>query len=250
VTRPNVARIWNLPCGGKDHFSIDRQSAAAFLHEMPSLPEATRAYQAAGVSLPRTTFQQVDVGTPVYSLSQLEPGDLIFTAGSDGTPFSGGPGCEIRINPSVCPAQMPVSGPSVNAAGVVDAGLSRWQKCVAARVILYAVSQLGKPYEWGATGPDAFDCSGLAMMAYRAAGIGIPRTNEEQWAAGPLVRPGQEEPGDLVFFAGSDGTAREPGHVGIVLGGGLMIDAPYTGADVRVDEIAGAVGFTRPAAAG
>lgn len=174
----------------------------------------------------------------------------MFFTGADGTPFSGGPGCEIGINPSVCPAQMPESGPSVNAAGVVDAGLSRWQKCVAARVILYAASQLRKPYEWGATGPDAFDCSGLAMMAYRAAGIGIPRTSEEQRAAGPYVPAGQEEPGDLVFFAGSDGTAQKPGHVGIVLGGGLMVDAPYTGADVRVDEIAGAVGFTRPAAAG
>ena len=102
----------------------------------------------------------------------------------------------------------------------------------------------------GAAGPDAFDRSGLTMMAYRAAGITVPRTSQEQWAAGPSVPPGQEKPGDLVFFAGSDGTAREPGHVGIVLGGGLMIDAPYAGADVRVDEMAGAVGFARPAAAG
>jgi cell wall-associated NlpC family hydrolase len=207
------------------------------------------AYRAAGITIPRTSQQQWAHG-PQIPASQAQPGDLVFFAGSDGTPFSGGPDCEIRINPSVCPAQMPESGPSVNTAGVVDAGLSQWQKCVAARVILYAASQLGKPYEWGATGPDSFDCSGLAMMAYRAAGVGIPRTSEEQWAAGPLVRPGQEEPGDLVFFAGSDGTAQEPGHVGIVLGGGMMIDAPYTGADVRVDEIAGAVGFTRPAAAG
>jgi len=143
---------------------------------------------------------------------------------------------------------MAVSGPSANAAGVVDAGLSRWQKCVAARVILFAASQLGKPYEWGATGPDAFDCSGLTMMAYRSAGIAIPRTSQQQWAAGPYVPPGQEQPGDLVFFPGSDGTAQAPGHVGVVLGGGLMIDAPYTGAPVRVDVIAGEVGFTRPAA--
>jgi cell wall-associated NlpC family hydrolase len=210
---------------------------------------AMMAYRAAGITIPRTSQQQWAFG-PRVPASQARPGDLVFFAGSDGTRFSGGPGCKIRINPSVCPAQMPESSPSVNAAGVVDAGLSRWQKCVAARVILYAASQLGKPYEWGATGPDSFDCSGLAMMAYRAAGIGIPRTSEEQWAAGPFVPPGQEEPGDLVFFAGSDGTAQEPGHVGIVLGGGLMIDAPHTGADVRVDEIAGTVGFTRPAAAG
>ena len=129
----------------------------------------------------------------------------------------------------------------------MDVGLSRWQTCAAARVILFAASQLGKPYEWGATGPDAFDCSGLSMMAYRSAGIAVPRTSQQQWAAGPYVPLGRERPGDLVYFAGSDGTAHAPGHVGVVLGGGLMIDAPYTGAPVRVDTIVGEVGFTRPA---
>ncbi|MFI5068099.1 MAG: NlpC/P60 family protein [Streptosporangiales bacterium] len=207
------------------------------------------AYAAGGIHIARTTYQWQQDG-PQIPLSQVQPGDLLFSAGSDGTPFSGGADCQVAINPSVCPAQMAESGPTVNVAGVVDAGLTAWQRCAAARVVLYAASQLGKPYAWGAAGPDAFDCSGLAMMAYRAAGISIPRTSQEQWAAGPYVPPGQEEPGDLVYFAGSDGTDQDPGHVGIVLGGGLMIDAPYTGADVRVDEIAGAVGFTRPAAAG
>jgi cell wall-associated NlpC family hydrolase len=59
--------------------------------------------------------------------------------------------------------------------------------------------------------PDAFDCSALTMMAYRSAGIAIPRTSQEQWAAGPYVPPGQEKPGDLVLFPGSDGTAQAPG---------------------------------------
>ena len=183
------------------------------------------AYASAGIRIARTTFGWRQDG-PQVPLTQIQPGDLLFSAGADGTAFSRGTGCKITINPSVCPAQMAPSAPSVNAAGVMDAGLSAWQRCVAARVILFAASELGKPYEWGATGPDAFDCSGLTMMAYRAAGIGIPRTSQEQWAAGPYVPPGQEEPGDLVFFAGSDGTAQAPGHVGIVLGGGLMIDAP------------------------
>jgi cell wall-associated NlpC family hydrolase len=75
----------------------------------------------------------------------------------------------------------------------------------------------------------------------------VSRSGEFQLSA-VNVRPGQEEPGDLVFFPGSDGTVQAPGHVGIVMGGGLMIDAPYTGAVVRVDPIAGEVGFTRPAA--
>jgi cell wall-associated NlpC family hydrolase len=177
---------------------------------------------------------------------------IAYTEQQIGKPyiFSAGPDGEMTINPSVCPAQMPESGSSVGATGVVDAGLTAWQRCVAARVIAFAASELGKPYSWGATGPDAFDCSGLVMMAYRAAGVGIPRTSQEQWAADPSVPPGQEQPGDLVFFAGADGTDQAPGHVGVVLGGGLMIDAPFTGADVRVDVIAGAVGFTRPAAAG
>jgi peptidoglycan DL-endopeptidase CwlO len=112
----------------------------------------------------------------------------------------------------------------------------------------YAEQQLGKPYLWGGTGPDAFDCSGLVMMAYRAAGIDIPRTSEEQWAWGPRVKPSQVQPGDLVFFAGSDGTRTSPGHVGLVIGGGLMIEAYATGYPIRIAPYAGRdpVGFTRP----
>jgi cell wall-associated NlpC family hydrolase len=119
----------------------------------------------------------------------------------------------------------------------------------AGKVIAYAEAQLGKPYLWGATGPGAFDCSGLAMMAYRAARITIPRTSQQQWAYGPQIPASQAQPGDLVFFAGSDGTITAPGHVGIVTGNGTMIDAPYTGQVVREESFSGStdlVGFTRP----
>jgi peptidoglycan DL-endopeptidase CwlO len=117
-----------------------------------------------------------------------------------------------------------------------------------ATVIAYAREQLGKPYLWGGTGPDAFDCSGLVMMAYRAAGIDIPRTSQEQWAWGPRVKASQVQPGDLVFFAGADGTRTSPGHVGLVIGGGLMIEAYATGFPIRIApyKYRDPVGFTRP----
>jgi len=124
-----------------------------------------------------------------------------------------------------------------------------------ATVIAFARRQIGKPYLWGGTGPDAFDCSGLMMMAYRAAGIDIPRTAELQWLWGPRVPPGHVEPGDLVFFAGSDGTTTSPGHVGLVIGHNLMIEAYATGFPIRISAFGNSkaaagdtnpVGFTRP----
>jgi cell wall-associated NlpC family hydrolase len=118
----------------------------------------------------------------------------------------------------------------------------------AATAIGYAGQQVGKPYLWGGAGPDAFDCSGLVMMAYRAAGIDIPRTSQQQWTWGPRVNASQVRPGDLVFFAGSDGTPTSPGHVGLVIGGGLMIEAYAAGYPIRVAPYGGRdpIGFTRP----
>jgi cell wall-associated NlpC family hydrolase len=104
----------------------------------------------------------------------------------------------------------------------------------AGKVLAYAEAQLGKPYQWGGTGPDAFDCSGLAMMAYRAAGVTIPRTSQAQWQFGMRIPPPAAQPGDLVFFAGSDGTPQAPGHVGIVIGNGKMIEAYATGYPIRI----------------
>jgi peptidoglycan DL-endopeptidase CwlO len=165
--------------------------------------------------------------------------------------FSLSPAGLPMIGSRVCPVQSGAVDAARTATGVLGAGLDFYQRCVAENVILYAANQLGKPYQWGATGPDSFDCSGLTMMAYRYAGVYIPRTSQEQWLFGPRVSQSDVEPGDLVFFAGSDGTMIAPGHVGIVIGHGLMIDAPYTGVDVRIEPYADTpdlVGFTRPAA--
>jgi peptidoglycan DL-endopeptidase CwlO len=127
----------------------------------------------------------------------------------------------------------------------------------AGKILAYAEAQLGKPYLFGEAGPDAFDCSGLAMMAYRAAGIAIPRTSQAQWDWGRQVPASQVQPGDLVFFAGADGTPAAPGHVGIVLNPAArtMINAYTTASPVEEDTyglpdskggLSPVVGFTRP----
>jgi peptidoglycan DL-endopeptidase CwlO len=143
-------------------------------------------------------------------------------------------------------AQCLASGSAGSTGGGPGSGLIPNQ--AVATVIAFARAQLGKPYLWGGTGPDAFDCSGLVMMAYRAAGIDIPRTSQAQWVWGPRIPPGHEKPGDLIFFAGADGTTTSPGHVGLVIGHGLMIEAYATGFPIRVAPYAGrgAVGFIRP----
>jgi cell wall-associated NlpC family hydrolase len=141
-----------------------------------------------------------------------------------------------------------VSPVTLDAAPSCVGGTGKAPNAIVAAVIAYAEQQLGKPYQWGATGPDAFDCSGLVMSAYRAAGIMIPRTSQVQWTWGPHISASQVEPGDLVFFAGSDGTVLSPGHVGLVIGGGKMIEAYATGFPIRIAPYGGrqAVGFTRP----
>jgi peptidoglycan DL-endopeptidase CwlO len=105
---------------------------------------------------------------------------------------------------------------------------------IVGQAVSYAEAQLGKPYLFGGTGPAAFDCSGLVMMAYRAAGVNIPRTSQQQWLQLPHVPAPAVVPGDLVFFAGSDGTPTAPGHVGLVIGKNTMIEAYATGTPVRV----------------
>lgn len=114
--------------------------------------------------------------------------------------------------------------------------------------VSYAKSQLGVPYEWGGeTAGKGFDCSGLLQAAWKNAGVNIPRTTYDQFRAGTAVPPAQLEPGDAVFFKGSDsktvGGKVLPGHVGIYLGGGKVIEAPHTGTDVQVTSLAGHADF-------
>jgi cell wall-associated NlpC family hydrolase len=110
----------------------------------------------------------------------------------------------------------------------------------AAEAVSYALAQIGTPYRWGGETPGVgFDCSGLTQAAYSAAGIAIPRTSEAQWSALPHVALDDIEPGDLVFFEPGEFIPGLPGHVGIYIGNDEMVDAPHTGADVRIENLAG-----------
>jgi cell wall-associated NlpC family hydrolase len=112
------------------------------------------------------------------------------------------------------------------------------------KAVAFAYAQLGKPYVWGATGPGSYDCSGLAQAAWAAAGVSIPRTTYDQWAALPHVATSAIQPGDLLYFDGI-------GHVAIYVGNNYIIDAPQTGLDVQKVPLSGwyastLVGAARP----
>ncbi|MFF9777673.1 NlpC/P60 family protein [Streptomyces sp. NPDC013978] len=101
----------------------------------------------------------------------------------------------------------------------------------AAAAVAAARSALGKPYIWGSTGPDGFDCSGLMVWSYGQAGVGLPRTSQAQRYAGTQVPLSQAQPGDLVTYR------LDASHVGMYVGNGQVIHAPYPGAPVRYDPV-------------
>ncbi|MFI0088822.1 C40 family peptidase [Streptomyces bobili] len=101
----------------------------------------------------------------------------------------------------------------------------------AEKALAFARAQIGKPYVWGATGPDSYDCSGLTQAAWKAAGVTLPRVTYDQVNAGTTVSLSSAQPGDLVFFY-ADVT-----HVGIYIGNGMMIHAPKPGTYVREESI-------------
>ncbi|WP_079045091.1 MULTISPECIES: C40 family peptidase [unclassified Streptomyces] len=124
--------------------------------------------------------------------------------------------------------------------GVLDG--RRTPSRAGAEALRFAVGQIGKPYEWGAEGPEAYDCSGLTQRAWAAAGREVPRTSQEQWAELPRVPLTELRPGDLVvYFPGAT-------HVALYLGEGLVVQAPRPGGRVKVSPIAAnpLLGAVRP----
>jgi cell wall-associated NlpC family hydrolase len=122
---------------------------------------------------------------------------------------------------------------SVGLTGILPAPNAEAQKAVDA-----ALSVRGAPYVWAAAGPTQFDCSGLTMWAWGKAGVTLGHfTGTQQSQTTPIKSPDEPRPGDLVFFTSPGESVA--GHVGMCLGNGQMVDAPHTGAVVRVEPIAG-----------
>ncbi|MEH0986443.1 C40 family peptidase [Micromonospora sp. CPCC 205556] len=138
-----------------------------------------------------------------------------------------------RLQASMPKTSVSVAGcPTVN--GVVSSA--------ARKAIQTACAQVGKPYVWGADGPSSFDCSGLTQYAYKAAGIYLTHHTGAQWNEGRAVSRSEARPGDLVFFFS------DLHHVGLYLGGNLMVHAPRTGKPVQTQNInyMPVAGFRRP----
>ena len=153
-------------------------------------------------------------------------------------------------------AESPVTSPPSPGAGYsyggwpsaysLAQGASAAQGNIAAN---WALTQIGKPYVWGGAGPYSYDCSGLTMDAWAQAGVNLLHWTGYQWPSGPHIPLDQLRRGDLVFYATDTSDPATIHHVGIYIGNGEMVDAPYTGVDVRIDSIywPGLIGATRPA---
>ena len=124
------------------------------------------------------------------------------------------------------PQQRAVQDNSIGAGGTTTATYTGSTSTQGGRAVAFAYAQLGKPYQWGATGPGSYDCSGLVQAAWAAVGVAIPRTTYAQWAALPHIATSAIQPGDLLFYDGV-------GHVAMYVGNGYIIDAPQTGLDVQ-----------------
>lgn len=127
-----------------------------------------------------------------------------------------------------------------NIAKITDTGCGapRPPSEVGGKVLDFALAQLGKPYVWGAQGPDTYDCSGLTEKAYLAAGITIPRTAETQYASGGSKVPiSGAQPGDLLFWATDPSNPVTIHHVAVYLGNGEVVHAPQPGETVTKRKV-------------
>jgi cell wall-associated NlpC family hydrolase len=220
--------------------------AAGMHHRPTALPKikpvaVVAAAAAAGsddsLTIPHDPMFWHTLWRPLVTTTQLQP--IPSFVGVDDPPGQGPPPA---IDPAVARLLAQLRHDAKGAPGGPHPGAE------ALTAVDFALSQVGRPYLWGAVGMDAYDCSGLTWRAYEQAGVLLPRVAADQYAhGGTPVAIADLLPGDLVFFAT---VAWDPGavhHVGMYVGRGLMVDAPHPGASVRVEPVtaAGYVGAVR-----
>ncbi|MGH2817934.1 MAG: NlpC/P60 family protein [Actinomycetota bacterium] len=137
------------------------------------------------------------------------------------------------INAAIQRAERRAAAATARALGLVEIDLGRINPAPAPNAqaqaaVDAALSQLGKPYQWGASGPDSYDCSGLTMWAWAHAGVSLPHNSGAQYSATVRVPRSDLAPGDLLFYG------NPIHHVTMYIGNGQMVEAPYTGSHVRV----------------
>ncbi|TWV56904.1 NlpC/P60 family protein [Streptomyces misionensis] len=231
----DIAPTWQLALSGDPDRYLDdaalaeragERQAATVSRVRQQLAEIERLRGAARVELTSLRSHQAELRRQKRTvtrklaearrlLAELTPSERGQVAGADGT------GVPERASRSANDARQ-----ALERAGAVAAPDSR-----VAAAVAYAFAKLGSPYVWGATGPHAFDCSGLVQAAYRSAGVSLPRTSYAQIDAGRRVSRSELRPGDLVFFYSG------VSHVGLYIGDGRMIHAPNPSAPVRVAPI-------------
>ena len=192
--------------------ALEREYLESLEHEVPAPPAPGNP--APGNPVPSPSAPAPSPSAPAPSPSAPAP--------SPSSPAPQPP----APSPSAPAPAPPASGPQPNAAAVATA-------------IAFARAQLGEPYQYGAAGPNAWDCSGLTMMAYSAAGLAIGghgATSQYSRAAsrGLLVPYSQAQPGDLIFYSTGGSTSASKYHVTLYIGGGQMIEAPMPGRPVRI----------------
>jgi cell wall-associated NlpC family hydrolase len=157
----------------------------------------------------------VSIAVVLFLVAASIAGTAVVAVALAGAPTGGLPGGSAMLSP-------PTPGPTT-------------ETFTAAVAVQYALAQIGTPYRWGgATAGVGFDCSGLVQSAWAVAGIHLPRVAQDQFDAGPRLPSGSPlQPGDLVFFGPAGGGVT---HVGLVVDPtGEMVDAPHTGAFVRLE---------------
>lgn len=191
---------------------------------MPAFPESGQSQQVANANL----HQQL-------ALQMLGRANAYFTAGGKAIQ---GPSLGELVKMRQQASQMAEIG---NQSGIQfqdQTGGRVTQNPRVSGVINLAKQYIGTKYVYGAANPNVgFDCSGFVQYVYGLKGKQVPRTTQEQFRALQAVNPGSLQPGDLVYFAGSDGTVSNPGHVQMYIGHGQVISAPHTGDVVHISNL-------------